>query len=64
MFDIAMPANNAGTATRKPAIGPAMPISNRMRFCGIGSRMRMKAPSVPLGNNGTGRKNGSDASTS
>ncbi|OLD17265.1 MAG: hypothetical protein AUJ01_09375 [Acidobacteria bacterium 13_1_40CM_3_65_5] len=63
-FDIAMPMNSAGTATRNPAIGPAMPMSNKIRFCGTGSRIRMNAPSVPLIMNGKGRKNGSDASTS
>jgi hypothetical protein len=61
--DIATPMKSAGTATRNPAIGPAMPMSNSIRFSGIGSRMRMNAPSVPKIEIGIGRKNGSDAST-
>jgi hypothetical protein len=59
-----MPMTSAGTATTKPAIGPAIPMSNSIRLLGIGSRMRMKAPSVPVSTSGKGRKNGSDASTS
>jgi len=35
-----------------------------MRLLGIGSRMRMNAPRVPVIVIGTGRKNGSDASMS
>ena len=62
--DIAIPVNSAGTATMNPAIGPAIPISNSIRFCGIGSRMRMNAPIVPVSSTGTGMKKGSDASTS
>ncbi len=42
-----MPMNKAGTRTTKPAIGPAIPMSNSMRLVGIGSRIRMTAPSVP-----------------
>ena len=44
----ACPTNSTGTATRNPAIGPAMPMSNSWRLVGIGWRMRMKAPSVPV----------------
>ena len=35
-----------------------------MLLVGIGSRMRMNAPNVPVGSRGIGRKNGKDASTS
>ena len=55
---------SAGTATRNPAIGPAIPMSNSIRLDGIGSLMRMNAPIVPVSRNGTGMKNGRDASTS
>ncbi len=40
--------NSAGTATTKPAIGPAMPMSNSIRLLGIGSRILMNAPIVPV----------------
>ena len=64
-LDIHMPRNSAGTATRNPAMGPAMPMSNSMRLLGIGSRMRMKAPSVPVsGRTGPAEKTASEASTS
>ena len=49
------PMNSTGIATRNPAIGPAMPMSNSSRLLGMGCRMRMKAPRVPA-NNGAGRK--------
>jgi hypothetical protein len=35
-----------------------------MRLVGIGSRIRMNAPSVPVIATGKGKKNGKDASTS
>ena len=59
--DSAMPRKSAGTATTKPAIGPAAPTSNRIGLVGMRSRIRMKAPTVPV-TNGAGRKYGSDAS--
>ena len=58
-----MPMKSAGTANTKPASGPAMPMSNNIRLVGIGSRIRMNAPSVPVSTNGIGMKNGSEAST-
>jgi hypothetical protein len=41
-----------------------MPMSNSIRLLGIGSRMRIKAPIVPVSKKGTGMKNGKEASTS
>ena len=35
-FDSHMPKNSAGTATTKPAIGPAMPMSNSAFFHRMG----------------------------
>src|SRR3972149_101591 len=61
--DIAMPTNSAGTANRKPAIGPAMPMSNTTRLLAIGSRMRMKAPKVAVRTPQAGGKKGRDAAT-
>ena len=49
------PPNSAGTATMKPAIGPAAPTSKSIALVGIRWRMRMKAPMVPA-RNGAGRK--------
>jgi len=52
--------------TRKPAIGPAMPISNKDFLEEKLERMRMTAPSVPNGftrNGGAGIKYGSVAVT-
>ena len=43
----AMPIASAGSRKTNPASGPAMPISNRMRFEKIAERMRMNAPKVP-----------------
>jgi hypothetical protein len=60
---MAIPASMAGTATTKPAIGPATPTSKRIGLVRMAPRMRMKAPSVPVKLLGKGRKNGSDAST-
>ena len=54
---------SAGTATAKPASGPAMPTSNNWRLRRIGWRIRMNAPSVPINVNGAGMKYGSDALT-
>ena len=34
-----MPITSTGTMTRKPAIGPAMPMSNNWRFDAIGCRI-------------------------
>jgi hypothetical protein len=61
-FDNEIPAAIGHTSSANPASGPAMPISNRIRFEKIADRMRMKAPSVPM-SVGAGRKNGSVAST-
>jgi hypothetical protein len=43
---------NTAVATRKPAIGPAIPMSNSAVRERIGERIRMNAPIVPniLGN--------------
>ena len=49
------PPKSAGTATTKPAIGPAAPMSKSIALVGIRCRMRMKAPTVPA-RNGAGRK--------
>ena len=62
--DIATPMTSAGTVTTNPAIGPAMPMSNSIRLVGIGSRILMNAPNVPMIERGNGRKYGKDASTS
>ena len=56
--------NSAGTATTKPAIGPAMPMSNNATLFGMRDLMRMNAPSVPVRTTGAGRKNGRVATTS
>ena len=45
-------------ATTSPAIGPAMPISSRMRLFLGGSFSWMKAPIVPNGLSGKGMKYG------
>ena len=42
-----MPAISTGTATTKPAMGPAMPMSKSSRLPGIGCRMRMNARACP-----------------
>jgi hypothetical protein len=39
-------------------------MSNNIGLVGMGSRIRITAPSVPVNGSGAGRKNGSDASTS
>jgi hypothetical protein len=46
------PKTSAGTATRKPPHGPAAPMSKRARRSRGTSRMRMKAPKVPMKKNG------------
>ena len=51
-----MPAKSAGTATTNPAMGPAAPMSKSIALVGIRWRIRMKAPNVPVGTRGTGRK--------
>ena len=60
--DRARPARVTGIAMANPTSGPETPISRRARRFGIGSRMLMKAPSVPRGGI-EGRKNGRDART-
>jgi len=55
------PYRRIGSATTKPAIGPATPMSNRARRSVKGDRMRMTAPKVP-NRFGPGRKNGRVAS--
>ena len=59
--DRASPTKSAGTATTKPAIGPAAPMSNSIGLVGIRWRMRMKAPNVPV-IAGAGRKYGFETS--
>ena len=44
--------------TRKPAIGPAIPISKNWRFDAIGCRILITAPSVPGIGTGNGSHNG------
>ena len=63
-LEAAMPATSSGTATTNPARGPATAMSKSARACGIGSRSRMNAPSVPVSGSGAGRNHGNDASTS
>src|SRR5215472_15522722 len=53
---------STGMATTNPAMGPAMPISNRSRRLRMGERMRMNAPRVPI-KVGAGMKNGQVANT-
>ncbi|AGO60661.1 hypothetical protein FACI_IFERC00001G0681 [Ferroplasma acidarmanus Fer1] len=54
--------NRRGTAARKPAIGPAAPISAIAFLVGTGSLSETNAPNVPI-KYGNGIKNGSDALT-
>ena len=55
--DCTTPIARIGTATTKPASGPAAATSKRARRSGMSPRMRMTAPKVPSG--GTpGRKKG------
>ena len=56
------PMNIAGTAKKNPAIGPAIPISNKARREGMGDLILMNAPRVPI-NVGAGTKKGSVAYT-
>src|SRR2546421_6683277 len=58
--DKARPASVTGIAIAKPTSGPDTPMSRRARRFGIGSRMLMKAPSVPRGGSDR-RKNGEEA---
>jgi hypothetical protein len=48
------------SATTNPAIGPAIPMSNKALRDRMGDRMRMTAPIVPI-KVGIGMKNGSVA---
>src|ERR1044072_3768502 len=58
------PITDSGNATTNPASGPANPISNSARRDGIGERILINAPNVPVKNNGgAGMKNGSVALT-
>jgi hypothetical protein len=59
------PRRVIGTASAKPASGPAAPISMSVLRSGIGSRREMKAPNVPkmTKGGGMGMKKGRDAST-
>jgi hypothetical protein len=47
-FDQPSDSTSNATATTNPAIGPAMPMSNRARRERIGERIRMTAPMVPI----------------
>ncbi len=51
-----------GSATSRPASGPATPISSRVFLFGMGSLSEMNAPNVPSGGI-EGMKNGSEAAT-
>ena len=59
---MARPANMVGTATTKPAMGPAMPISKRAARDSMKPPMRMNAPRVPI-SVGAGMKKGRVART-
>src|SRR5687767_10282575 len=62
--DVRSAAQATGMMTRKPASGPATPMSKSARREGMGERILMKAPSVPARKGGgTGMKKGSVAST-
>src|SRR5215218_6741576 len=57
-------AQATGMMTRKPASGPATPMSKSARRDGIGDLILMNAPSVPaMKGGGMGMKKGSVAST-
>src|SRR5690606_16095789 len=62
---VATAARATGISARKPAIGPATPISKTALLDGIGDVIFMKAPKVPAGpmRGGVGIKYGSVAST-
>jgi hypothetical protein len=47
-----------GSATTRPRSGPAIPTSNSTLRFGMGDRMRMIAPMVPMGGTGSGMKYG------
>jgi hypothetical protein len=55
-----MPTTVVGSATRYPAIGPAMPTSINARREGMRERMRITAPAVPL-SVGAGKTYGQEA---
>ena len=62
--DSTMPRTISGTATTKPAIGPAAPMSSSTLREARSVRMAITAPSVPsIKTGGTGMKCGSEAST-
>jgi hypothetical protein len=50
------PMTSTGTARTRPRRGPAIPMSNRTFRLGMGERMRMMAPIVPMGGTGSGTK--------
>ena len=54
----AYPQARNGSATRKPASGPAAPMSTSAFLVGMRSRTRMTAPSVPNPSSGSGMKYG------
>ena len=56
------PNHSTGTATTNPAMGPAMPMSNKQRLESTAERIRMKAPMVPI-RVGAGMKYGRETST-
>ena len=62
MVESLRPMNNAGINAMKPAMGPAIPMSNNARRVGNAWRIRITAPSVPA-IDGNGMKKGSVAST-
>ena len=61
-----MPINNTGIATKNPASGPAIPMSNKAFLLGMGSLIEITAPIVPKGRTGfggSGMKKGREAAT-
>jgi len=56
MGDNFRPIITAGRAKKRPARGPAAPISKSARRLGIGDLILMKAPKVPIRGLGIGRK--------
>jgi len=60
------PIRHIGMETKKPASGPAIPMSMRAFLSGIGSLIEITAPKVPkgkIGFGGTGMKKGREAAT-
>ena len=47
IFEVAIAYAMVGTASTKPAMGPAIPISNKARRVVMGARIRRNAPNVP-----------------